>query len=95
MPARASRRSTLSLPMQIQPFPGETLVDPKQSDSRRNLLRKSFSQKAVSRKINQPVADRIDNQLGSLVDSQSIHHIRSMDRDRVRAEVERGRDLLI
>src|ERR1019366_9045531 len=31
-----------------------------------------------SRQINQPVADRIDNQLGGLVGSQSIHHVGTM-----------------
>src|ERR1700686_2179658 len=53
------------------------------------------SRKIASRKINQPVADRVDNQLGGLVDSQSVHHVGTVDGDGVRAKVEGGRNLLV
>src|ERR1019366_3543623 len=53
------------------------------------------SRQCFSRKINQPVADRVDDQLGGLVGSQSVHHVGTMDGDGVGAEVERGRNLFI
>src|ERR1700682_417073 len=40
-----------------------------------------------SRKIYQPVADRIDDQFSGLVDSESVHHVGAMNRDRVGAKL--------
>src|ERR1019366_10092867 len=53
------------------------------------------SRQGFSRKINQPVADRVDDQLGGLVGSQSVHHVGAMYSYGIGAEVERGRNLFI
>src|SRR6266481_8470076 len=53
------------------------------------------SREANSRKINQPVADGVNDEFSGLVDSQSVHHVGTMDGDRVGAEVEGGRNLLV
>src|SRR5271165_2639159 len=76
----ASQVSTPSLPSPIEMSGG--------SDQ-------DHAQQNVSRKINQSIADRVDDQLGGLVGPQNVHHIGTMDGDRVGTEVEHSRNLLV
>ena len=48
-----------------------------------------------SRKVNQSVANRVDDQFGSLVNPKSIHHIGTVDSDGIGAEVESGSNFLV
>src|SRR5208283_5544668 len=63
--------------------------------SREIVSSQVVSRKIVSRQIYQPVANRIDDQLGSLMNAQSVHHVGAMDGDRVGAKVENGGDLFV
>src|SRR6185312_5356975 len=48
-----------------------------------------------SRNIHQPVADGVHDQLGGLVNAESVHDIGAMHSDGVGAEVELLRDLFV
>src|ERR1035441_8762567 len=48
-----------------------------------------------SRQIDQPMPNRVHNQLRRFVYTKSVHHIGAMDGDGVRAKLKRGGNLLI
>src|SRR5271166_1740521 len=70
---------------------------PNLPSSRENSVgsREIVSSQVVSRQIYQTIANRIDDQLGSLMNAQSVHHVGAMDGDRVGAKVESGGDLFV
>ena len=76
---------------------GRDVLQPKAggAGARGERPRRPSEMSAGSRDAHQPVANRVDHQLGGIVDAERLHDIGAMDGDGVRAEAQQDRDVLV